>query len=70
MSADIRLATPPPIPPEVLRNVDALFAAVLERLEWKGRSGATDRAVYVALLLTARRHGRLLKHGLKVYISV
>lgn len=62
-------ASPEP-PPEVLTNVEALFAQVLERLEWKGMAGATDRAVYVALLLTARKHGRGMKHGVKVYISV
>jgi len=62
-------ASPEP-PPEVLRNVEALFASVLGRLEWKGRGGPTDRAVYAALLITARRHGRASRGGVKVYVSV
>src|SRR5829696_1762425 len=35
-----------------------------------GRSGPTDRAVYVALLITARRYGQPSRGGIKVYISV
>jgi putative DNA primase/helicase len=62
-------ATPDP-DPDVLRNVEALYAGVLERLEWTGRGGPTDRAVYAALLITARRHGRPARGGVKVYISV
>jgi DNA-binding transcriptional ArsR family regulator len=62
-------ATPEP-DPEVLKNVETLFARILERLEWKGRGGPTDRAVYAALLITARRHGRPARGGVKVYISV
>jgi hypothetical protein len=56
--------------PEVLKNVEALYAGVLERLEWTGRGGPTDRAVYAALLITARRHGRPARGGVKVYLSV
>ena len=56
--------------PEVLRNVEALFSEVLERLEWKGRGGPTDRDVYAALLITARRYGRPFRGGVKVYVSV
>jgi hypothetical protein len=62
-------ATPEP-DPEVLKNVETLFARILERLEWTGRGGPTDRAVYAALLITARRHGRPARGGVKVYISV
>ena len=62
-------ATPEP-DPEVLRKVEALYAGILERLEWRGRGGPTDRAVYAALLLTARRYGRPGRGGVKVYISV
>ncbi len=62
-------ASPEP-PPEVLKDVEALFSGVLERLEWIGRSGPTDRAVYAALLITARRHGRPGRGGLKVYLFV
>ncbi len=62
-------ATPEP-DPEVLKNVEALYAGVCERLEWTGRGGPTDRAVYAALLITARRHGRPARGGVKVYISV
>ncbi len=56
--------------PDVLRNVEILFARALERLEWKGRGGPTDRAVYAALLITARSHGRPARGGVKVYLSV
>ncbi|MDP9485399.1 MAG: bifunctional DNA primase/polymerase, partial [Actinomycetota bacterium] len=62
-------ASPEPTP-EVLRNVEALFSEVLERLEWTGRGGPTDRAVYAALLMTARRYGRPSRGGVKVYLSV
>ncbi len=62
-------ATPEP-DPEVLKNVEALYAGVLERLEWTGRGGPTDRAAYAALLITARRHGRPARGGVKVYLSV
>ncbi len=62
-------ASPAPAP-EVLRDVEALYAGVLERLEWKGRGGPTDRAVYAALLITARKHGRPGRGGVKVYLSV
>lgn len=62
-------ASPEP-PPEVLRNVEALFSVVLERLEWTGRGGPTDRAIYAALLITARRYGRPIRGGVKVYLSV
>jgi DNA-binding transcriptional ArsR family regulator len=62
-------ATPEP-DPDVLRNVEALYAGVLERLEWTGRGGPTDRAVYAALLITARRHGQAARGGVKVYLSV
>jgi DNA-binding transcriptional ArsR family regulator len=62
-------ASPAPVG-EVLRNVEMLFARALERLEWKGRGGPTDRAVYAALLITARSHGRPARGGVKVYISV
>jgi len=56
--------------PDVLENVEALRAGVLERLEWKGRGGPTDRAAYAALLMTARSHGRAARGGVKVYLSV
>jgi len=56
--------------PEALKNVEALFSGVLERLEWTGRGGPTDRAVYAALLITARRYGQPSRGGLKVYVSV
>jgi DNA-binding transcriptional ArsR family regulator len=62
-------ASPEP-PAEVLKNVEALFAGRLERLHWKGRGGPSDRAVYTALLITARRHGQPVQGGVKVYISV
>jgi putative DNA primase/helicase len=62
-------ASPEP-PPEVLKNVEALFSEVLERLEWTGRGGPTDRAVYVALLITAQRYGQPSRGGIKVYLSV
>jgi hypothetical protein len=62
-------ASPEP-PAEVLENVEALFAGVLERLKWTGRGGPTDRAVYAALLITARRYGQQVRGGVKVYISV
>jgi predicted transcriptional regulator len=62
-------ASPEPTP-EVLRNIEALFSGVLERLEWTGRGGPTDRAVYAALLITARRYGRPSRGGVKVYLSV
>jgi DNA-binding transcriptional ArsR family regulator len=62
-------ASPEP-PPEVLKNLKALFSEVLEHLEWTGRSGPTDRAVYLALLITARRYGQPSKGGIKVYLSV
>ncbi|MDP9488080.1 MAG: primase C-terminal domain-containing protein, partial [Actinomycetota bacterium] len=62
-------ATPEP-DPETLEAVERLFTSVLERLTWKGVSGSTDRAVYVALLITARRYGRPSRGGVKVYLSV
>jgi Bifunctional DNA primase/polymerase, N-terminal/Primase C terminal 1 (PriCT-1) len=62
-------ASPEP-PPEVLKNVEALFSEVLERLKWAGRGGPTDRAVYVALLITAQRYGQPSRGGIKVYLSV
>jgi DNA-binding transcriptional ArsR family regulator len=62
-------ASPEP-PPEVLKNVEALFSEVLERLKWTGRGGPTDRAIYAALLITARRHGQPSRSGIKVYLSV
>ncbi|MDP9486219.1 MAG: bifunctional DNA primase/polymerase, partial [Actinomycetota bacterium] len=62
-------ATPEP-DPETLEAVEMLFTGVLERLTWKGRSGPTDRAVYAALLMTARRYGRPSRGGVKVYLSV
>jgi len=62
-------ASPAP-PTKVLKHVEALFAGVLERLEWTGRGGPTDRAVYAALLITARRCGQPVRGAVKVYISV
>ncbi len=62
-------ATPAPAA-EVLKNVEALFSGVLERLEWTGRGGPTDRALYAALLIAARRYGRPGRGGIKVYLSV
>lgn len=62
-------ASPEP-DPETLEAVERLFTNVLERLTWKGRSGPTDRAVYAALLITARRYGRPSRGGVKVYLSV
>jgi hypothetical protein len=62
-------AAPAPAP-EVSRNVEALNSRVLERLEWTGRGGPTDRAVYAALLTTARGYGQPSRGGIKVYLSV
>ena len=56
--------------PEVLKYVGASFAGVLECLEWIGCSGPTDRAVYAALLITARRYGQPVRGGVKVYLTV
>lgn len=62
---------PAPEPdPETLAVVRALYASILRRLEWKGIGGGTDRAVYVALLLTAHRYGQRVKTGVKVYVAV
>lgn len=62
-------AAPAPSP-EVLRNVETLNSRVLERLEWTGRGGPTDRAVYAALLTTARGYGQPARGGIKVYLSI
>jgi hypothetical protein len=62
---------PAPEPDEETQEaVAALVAGTLERLEWKKRSGPTDRAVYAALLLTARQYGRRVRSGVRVSISV
>lgn len=62
---------PAPEPdPETLRAVRNLYYGVLARLGWKGQGGGTDRHVYIALLITAKRYGRLTRSGIKVSISV
>jgi DNA-binding transcriptional ArsR family regulator len=60
----------PELDEETLEAVAALFTGILERLEWKGRSGPMNRAVYTALLITARQYGQRVRSGVKVSISV
>jgi DNA-binding MarR family transcriptional regulator len=55
--------------PETLGALDTLNTAVLDARSWKGIAGKTDRAIYRTLLLLARSYGRLLRHGVKVYVS-
>lgn len=43
-----------------------LITARLERREWRGMAGKSDRDVFIALLNHARRHGRLIPTGVRV----
>jgi hypothetical protein len=55
--------------PETLDALDTLNTAVLDARSWKGKAGKSDRAIYRTLLLLARSYGRMLRHGVKVYVS-
>lgn len=55
--------------PEVLRLLAVLADGFWEK-DWKGRTGLTDRSVYLALLRVAYRHGTVIPSGVRVSVAV